>query len=172
MLQTVRNIVLLCLQALAFSLCLLSAQAQFNYTTNNGAITITRYTGPSGSVTIPDTINGLPVTSIGNNAFQWLNRPTLGIYLTSITIPRSVTSIGVYAFADNYPNLTGLYFLGDVPAHVDAAAFSSGGLGVTNPCNITVYYLPGTTGWGPNLRDRPTVCWNPRITSMLAACRT
>ena len=40
-------------------------KAQFNYTTDNGAITITGYTGPGGAVTIPDTINGLPVTSIG-----------------------------------------------------------------------------------------------------------
>ncbi|MGD0413609.1 MAG: hypothetical protein ABSC18_18120, partial [Verrucomicrobiota bacterium] len=37
---------------------------------NNGAITITEYTGPGGSVTIPGTINGLPVTSIGVGA-EW-----------------------------------------------------------------------------------------------------
>jgi Tfp pilus assembly pilus retraction ATPase PilT len=34
-------------------------QAQFNFTTNNGAITIIGYTGSGGAVTIPDTINGL-----------------------------------------------------------------------------------------------------------------
>ena len=45
-------------------------QAQdFTYTTNNGAITITKYTDPGGDVTIPSTINGLPVTSIGDSAF-------------------------------------------------------------------------------------------------------
>ena len=44
-------------------------QAQFNYVINNGAITITGYTGSGGAVTIPDTINGLPVTSIGYYAF-------------------------------------------------------------------------------------------------------
>src|SRR5262245_20647853 len=37
-------------------------QAQFNYTTDNGTITITGYAGPGGAVTIPSTINGLPVT--------------------------------------------------------------------------------------------------------------
>jgi hypothetical protein len=67
-------------------------QAQFNYTTNQGTITITGYTGPGGPVIIPDTINGLPVTSIGDSAF--FNRPSL----TSITIPSSVTSIGDFAF--------------------------------------------------------------------------
>jgi hypothetical protein len=47
-------------------------QAQFTYTTNNGAITITQYTGPGGAVVIPDTINGLPVTAIGG---YYLERP-------------------------------------------------------------------------------------------------
>ena len=42
-----------------------TVQAQFDYTTTNGTITITEYTGPGGDVIIPDTTNGLPVTSIG-----------------------------------------------------------------------------------------------------------
>ena len=46
-----------------------TAQAQFTYTVNNGAITITGYTGPGGAVTIPDTIAGLPVTDLGSFAF-------------------------------------------------------------------------------------------------------
>src|ERR1019366_359508 len=32
-----------------------AVQAQFTYTTNNGTITITGYTGTGGAVTIPDT---------------------------------------------------------------------------------------------------------------------
>ena len=40
-------------------------QAQFTYTTNNGQMTITRYTGPGGAVVIPTTINGRPVTPYG-----------------------------------------------------------------------------------------------------------
>jgi hypothetical protein len=67
------------------------AQAQFNCTTNNGTITITGYTGPGGAVTIPSTINGLPVTSIGASTFFMCS-------LTSITIPDGVTSIGDGAF--------------------------------------------------------------------------
>jgi hypothetical protein len=47
-------------------------QAQFNFTINNGAVTITGYTGPGGDVTIPDTINGYPVTSIdGWTFYEW-----------------------------------------------------------------------------------------------------
>ena len=68
-----------------------AVQAQYNYLTNNGAITITGYTSPGRVVIIPDTINGLPVTHIGDSAFY-------GNILTSVTIPNSVTNIGGYAF--------------------------------------------------------------------------
>jgi hypothetical protein len=67
-------------------------QGQWQYITDNGAITITGYTGSGGAVTIPSTITGLPVTSIGNSAFSYCTN------LTSVTIPASVTSIGHYAF--------------------------------------------------------------------------
>ena len=67
-------------------------QAQFNFTTNNGAITIIKYTGSGGAVTIPDTTNGWPVSSIGSGAFSNCTS------LTSITMGSNVTSIGNYAF--------------------------------------------------------------------------
>ncbi len=67
-------------------------QAQYEYTTNNGTITITKYTGSGGAISIPDTINDLPVTSIGYEAFGYCTN------LTSVTIPNSVTSIGTMAF--------------------------------------------------------------------------
>ncbi len=47
----------------------LAAPAQFTYTANNATITIAGHTGHRGDVTIPDTVNGLPVTGIGGNAF-------------------------------------------------------------------------------------------------------
>jgi hypothetical protein len=67
-------------------------QAQFTYTTNNGAITITGYTGPGGVVTIPSSTNGLPVTGIGDWAFE------TNANVISVGVPNSVTSIGVSAF--------------------------------------------------------------------------
>ena len=69
-----------------------AVQAQYTYTTNTGTITITGYTGSGGAVIIPSTINGLPVTSIGTNAFVFCN-------VTSVTIPSSVTTIGAWAFS-------------------------------------------------------------------------
>jgi hypothetical protein len=67
-------------------------QADYTYTTNNGAITITGVINLSGSVIIPSVINGFPVTSIGNHAFE-------RCYMTSVQIPDGITNIGRAAFA-------------------------------------------------------------------------
>jgi BspA type Leucine rich repeat region (6 copies) len=242
-----------------------AVQAQFYYWINNGTITITGYTGSGGAVTIPDTINGLPVTSIGDGAFEFctsltsvttgnsvtnigqlafhsctsLASVTIGnsvtsigyaafasctnltsvtipisvtsignnafnqctrltsvtlpnsvisigtlafshcsnltnvtipnsvisigygafdscTSLTSVTIPNSVTSIGDYTFG-YCTRLTGVYFKGNAPS------LTSDVYGVFyGYINATVYYLPGTTGWGPTFGGRPTVLWNPQ----------
>ncbi len=83
------------------------------YSITNGAITITGYTGAGGAVSIPSTINGLPVTSIGTNAFE-------GTSLTSVTIPASVTNIGEYAFWDCY-SLTAITADPNNPAYSSVA---------------------------------------------------
>ncbi len=70
----------------------LAAPLAYCYTTNSGAITITCYTGSNESIVIPSEIHGLPVTSIGNNAFY--NSSSL----VDVTIPNSVTNIGSNAF--------------------------------------------------------------------------
>ncbi len=80
------------LRILLFLVAPLVAHAQFAFTTNNGMLTVTGYTGPAGAVVIPSTTNGLTVTGIGINAF--LNRTNV----TSVTIPNSVTNMGDYAF--------------------------------------------------------------------------
>ncbi len=69
-----------------------TTRAQYTYTINNGAVTITGYIGSGGTVNIPNTINGFSVTGIGGEAFADCNR------LTNVIIPDSVTSIGVWAF--------------------------------------------------------------------------
>jgi BspA type Leucine rich repeat region (6 copies) len=68
------------------------AQAQFDYAVVNGKITITGYTGPGGSVIIPDTINNLPVTSIGSVAFYAISN------VMSVTISSNVANIEDGAF--------------------------------------------------------------------------
>jgi hypothetical protein len=98
-----------------YFLCLLlpaAVQAQFTYTTNdNNTITITGYTGDGGDVSIPDTINGLPVTSIGTLAF-------VSASVTNVTIPDSVLFIENGAFMDceslnNVALGNGVSYIGD-----------------------------------------------------------
>ncbi|MEY4916836.1 MAG: hypothetical protein RL616_749, partial [Verrucomicrobiota bacterium] len=72
----------------------LFARAQFTFVTNaDNTITITGYTGATGFPIIPSTTNGYPVTAIASNAFV-ANPHVLGM-----TIPDSVTTIGMWAFA-------------------------------------------------------------------------
>jgi hypothetical protein len=87
------------------------------------------------------------VTTIGDYAFSSCT------YMTNVTIPASVTNIGAWAFAYR-DGPASMYFEGNAPASGGAAVFSG--------ANVTVYYLPGTTGWGATFGDVPTVLWNPQ----------
>lgn len=69
--------------------------SDFEYTAKNGKITITGYKGSSKSVVIPEKINGLPVDTIGREAFE-------SKILTSVSIPDSVTKIDTGAFYNNH----------------------------------------------------------------------
>ena len=67
--------------------------SDFEYEVEDGKVTITGYTGNGGDVVIPDEIEGLPVTCIGDNAFCYCTG------LTSITLPEGCTTIGYYVFS-------------------------------------------------------------------------
>src|ERR1043166_3601326 len=120
-----------CSSATTLLLVMTAAFGQdFRYTTNNGTITITAYTGIGGSVAIPDEIGGLPVTVIGYRAFA--STP-----LTDVTIPQSVTNIGGSAFfyCEGLTNLT----MANGVTSVEANAFAEcWGLSVvTIPASVT-----------------------------------
>ncbi len=66
---------------------------------NNNA-TITAYHGSETNVTIPNTIDGHTVKSIGVHAFDENRNTTNGKILTHISISEGITSIGDYAFID------------------------------------------------------------------------
>jgi len=66
-------------------------RAQFSYTSKNGAITITGYSGSGGTVNIPNSIAGQPVTTIGDSAF-------FSSSVITVTFPNSLNSIGNNAF--------------------------------------------------------------------------
>jgi hypothetical protein len=96
------------------------------YQTNNGTVTIGYYAGTGGAITIPSTINGMPVVSIGLDAFERCSN------LTSVTIPDSVTNIGDFAFV----GCTGLasVTIGTNVASIGDGAFSY----CTNLTSVTI----------------------------------
>jgi hypothetical protein len=92
------------------------------------------------SLTLPNS-----VTSIAEEAFYFCTS------LASITIGNSVAYLANYAFS-RCPSLTGVYFQGNAPSLGGSDVFY-------RDDNATVYYLPGTTGWGATLGGRPTAPW-------------
>lgn len=65
----------------------------FTYQEKNGGITILSYTGTATSVTVPQSINGIPVLAIADRAFENRTR------LRSVVLPEGVTSLGWFGFA-------------------------------------------------------------------------
>lgn len=111
------------------------------YSTTNGAAAIVRYSCVGCTMVSIDTLDGLPVTSIGDHAFQNC------ACLTCITIPASVTAIGDGAFAACF-NLTDICFQGNAPS-LGADVF-------VGDDQATVSFQLGTTGWGASFGDLPT----------------
>lgn len=119
--------------------------SEWEFTTKDEAITIARYAGSSLAVTIPSTLNGLPVTSIGDKAFWSCTN------LITVTVPATVTRVGDYAFG-MCTKLKGVYFMSNAP-HFGSSVFYKN-------YTLTVFHLPGTTGWDQECCDRPTAHWN------------
>ena len=105
-------------------------QAQWLYTTNAGAITISGYTGPDVAIGIPSTINGLPVTTIGDGStLQGLQN------VTSVTISNGITQIGMYAF----------YGCGDLKSILIPTSVTNIGYEAFYGCtNLTSITIPGS----------------------------
>ncbi len=85
-------VLLLCM---LFSNFTVSAEtsSDFTYTinTDNASVTITGYSGGDANVVIPTEIDGMTVTEIANNTFSKID-------MESVSVPRTVTSIGDTAF--------------------------------------------------------------------------
>jgi uncharacterized repeat protein (TIGR02543 family) len=69
-----------------------TAESSFTVAVSGDTVTITAYSGTDTVIVIPETIGGHSVTGIGEKTFYMKA-------ITSVTIPSSVTSIGIQAFA-------------------------------------------------------------------------
>jgi hypothetical protein len=125
------------------------------------------------SVTIPDSVTSIG-GGFGEGAFEDCTNlasvaigngvTTIGSYaffscttLKSVTIGNGVTSIGDSAF-QGCAKLKSVLFEGDAPI-IGSSEF-------TGDSNATIYYLPGTAGWGATFGGRPAMLWNPQMQSL------
>ena len=96
-------------------------------------------------MSIPITIGSLPVTAIGSGAFSNCTN------LLMVTIPGGVASIEGSAFS-GCAQLKSVLF----EWNADSRFSTSSG-----DANVTVYYLPDTTGWDSTFCGVGTLLWNP-----------
>lgn len=128
--------------ALWISLSLAAAHAQsftnsegiWYYTTDNGSAIISEYYNnvSASLVTVPDNVNGLPVTGIGGSAFS--STPPGDI--TSVTLPDTITSIGVDAFSGS--TITNIVMNNSLTNIGISAFLNSSLVSVTVPGGVTV----------------------------------
>ena len=113
---------------------------ELTYTTTDGKVTITDCNkAAAGELVIPETIEGNPVTSIGELAFSDC------FHLREIKMPNSVVSIGNQAFG-YCTSLTAVTFLGDAPEIANDAFKES---------SPTIYRKADAKGWGDTFAGRP-----------------
>lgn len=87
--------------------------AAFRYEIRDGRAVIVAYLGDQPHVRVPSAIEGYPVTSIEENAFQ-------STAVVTVELPYSLTEIGWFAFAD-CPGLTSV----TLPASVESIGYGA-----------------------------------------------
>ncbi|GHV89423.1 hypothetical protein AGMMS50267_17830 [Spirochaetia bacterium] len=82
-----------------------TAEADFNValTADGTGVVIEKYTGKGGVITIPATIEGMPVREIGEGAFaykeEYAYNYSINTNITAVTFPAGLVKIGADAFA-------------------------------------------------------------------------
>jgi hypothetical protein len=128
----------------AFELCIGLTNLIIGANVNNIGSSAFGYCYGLISVSVPNS-----VTNISSYAFYQC------VKLSSVTIGANVTNICYESFA-NCTLLSNVYFTGNAP--------DLGLCILTNDSHVTVYYLPGTTGWESFPGPTP-VLWNPSATN-------
>lgn len=100
----------------------------------------------AGCINLRNMVMRQGLNMIGDRAFEGC------INLTNVLIVQGLDRIGDLAF-QGCSNLAGVYFEGDAPTISDTGNLSEGA------GQVTVFYRPGTKGWGTTFGGRPTAVW-------------
>lgn len=139
--------------------------SDFKYVSNGKEIQINGYKGKGGKVVMPSEIDGLPVTRIGDSAFENDSRIT-GIVLPEkleyigdsafyntekltgvVVFPNSVKQIGCYAFQRS--GVSGIVILGDCKVKINA---------LCNMYNLKFVYV--AEGCSPHFSNASINCYD------------
>lgn len=109
-------------------------------------------------ITIPDSVTNIESAPYGKGVYG-------GVFygcssLTNVVVGKGLSYLGIGAFSE-CTNLNSVYFRGDAPT---PGTLMPGPVAVfTYDDPTTVYYLPGTAGWGATYAAQPALLWNPQI---------
>ena len=90
---------------------------QYKVDKENEEVTLTKYIGSDMTPSIPETVAGFNVTTIGSACFK-------GTKITSVYIPKTVTKIATAAF-NNCQSLKSVYFLGTNYVDIGESVFEN-----------------------------------------------
>jgi hypothetical protein len=90
---------------------------QYKVDKENEEVTLTKYIGSDMTPSIPETVAGYNVTTIGSACFK-------GTKITSVYIPKTVTKIATAAF-NNCQSLKSVYFLGTNYVDIGESVFEN-----------------------------------------------
>ncbi len=90
---------------------------QYRVDKENEEVTLTKYIGSDKTPTIPETVAGFNVTTIGSACFK-------SSKITSVYIPKTVTNINTAAF-NNCQSLKSVYFLGTNYVDIGESVFEN-----------------------------------------------
>jgi hypothetical protein len=109
-------------------------------------------------ITIPDSVTNIENAPYGKGVDGGVFYGCFS--LTNVVVGKGLSYLGVGVFSE-CTNLQSVYFKGDAPTPGTLMPGPVYVFGYDDP--TTVYYLPGTTGWGSTYAGAPAVLWNPQI---------
>jgi hypothetical protein len=129
-----------------------------------GYCALTNLALPNGPITIGGwAFSGTPLTSLTLLGGVTITDDQVFFdceNLTNVIIGAGVSNLS-YGMFCLCTNLNNVFFMGNAPGTV--GSFPSDGPPFWYDPNVTIYYLPGTTGWGNSYQGVAAVMWNPVI---------